>query len=356
MKYRPEKTEGGWQQAAVAEAQDEIKSIIARCVAEGTPYTRFMELVTAEIDELVADIDEETLTDAIRQALTKYATEHYRSLEAVLGGLSAKNVMRIGYLQSMKLSPQAEEKIETETVRLGDRMHNAATAGNTYYANIYKQVREEIQRMIDEDAKMDDRVSLRASVEMVIRGQIQDKMVADLRASGVTLAWIRPHANCSKRCECWQGKLYSLDGKRGTVDGIRFRPLEDAMNIYVRTSKGRVWRNGCISGFNCRHQLIPYAKGNKPAEIPADVIAKKRKLEETQRKMEREVRKQKSTWRTFNKFPDKGSRAKAAEARDNYQILTLKYEQFCRKNGLPIYRQRLVPQADQLQRAQSQSK
>ena len=71
MKYRPEKTEGGWQQAAVAEAQDEIKSIIARCVAEGTPYTRFMELVTAEIDELVADIDEETLTDAIRQALTK---------------------------------------------------------------------------------------------------------------------------------------------------------------------------------------------------------------------------------------------------------------------------------------------
>lgn len=356
MKYRPEKTESGWQQAAVAEAQDEIKSIIARCVAEGTPYTRFMELVTAEIDELVADIDEETLTDAIRQALTKYATEHYRSLEAVLGGLSAKNVMRIGYLQSMKLSPQAEEKIETETVRLGDRMHNAATAGNTYYANIYKQVREEIQRMIDEDAKMDDRVSLRASVEMVIRGQIQDKMVADLRASGVTLAWIRPHANCSKRCERWQGKLYSLDGKRGTVDGIRFRPLEDAMNIYVRTSKGRVWRNGCISGFNCRHQLIPYAKGNKPAEIPADVIAKKRKLEETQRKMEREVRKQKSTWRTFNKFPDKGSRAKAAEARDNYQILTLKYEQFCRKNGLPIYRQRLVPQADQLQRAQSQSK
>ena len=356
MKYRPEKTEGGWQQEAVAEAQDEIKVIIARCVAEGTPFARFMELVNAEIDELISDIAVEAISETIRKSLTDYATEHYRRLEAVLGGLNAKNVMRIGYLQSMRLTPQAEREMDAEATRLGDRMYNAATAGNTYYANIYKQVRDEIDRLVREDARIDDRVSLRSSVEMVIRGQKQDKMVADMRASGVTLAWIRPHANCSKRCEPWQGKLYSLDGKRGTVDGIRFRPLEDAMNIYVRTSKGRVWRNGCISGFNCRHQLIPYARGNKPTEIPADVIAKKRKLEETQRKMEREVRKQKSVWRTYNKFPDKGSRAKAAEARDNYQILSLKYEQFCRKNGLPIYRQRLVPQADQLQRARSKSK
>lgn len=356
MKYRPEKTEGGWQQAAVAEAQDEIKAIIAKCVAEGMPFDRFMKMVSDEIDELVDDIGVDSLSGTIRESLTKYATEHYRRLEAVFGGLNAKNVMRIGYLQSMQLSTQAQKKMEAEAVRFGDSQYNAATAGNTYYANIYKQVREEIDRLVREDAKIDDRVSLRASIEMVIRGQMQDKMVADLRASGVTLAWIRPHANCSKRCERWQGKLYSLDGKRGAVDGIRFRPLEDAMNIYVRTSKGRVWRNGCISGFNCRHQLIPYAKGNKPTEIPADVIARKRKLEETQRKMEREVRKQKSIWRAYNKFSDKGSRATAAEARDNYQILTLKYEQFCRKNGLPIYRQRLVPQADQLLRAQSKSK
>ena len=199
MKYRPEKTEGGWQQAAVAEAQDEIKAIIAKCVAEGMPFDRFMKMVSDEIDELVDDIGVDSLSGTIRESLTKYATEHYRRLEAVFGGLNAKNVMRIGYLQSMQLSTQAQKKMEAEAVRFGDSQYNAATAGNTYYANIYKQVREEIDRLVREDAKIDDRVSLRASIEMVIRGQMQDKMVADLRASGVTLAWIRPHANCSKR-------------------------------------------------------------------------------------------------------------------------------------------------------------
>lgn len=353
MKYRPEKTEGGWQQAAVAEAQIEIKSIIARCVAQGIPYEKFMEQINEEIDELVADIDEETLTDTIRQSLTEYATKHYRRLEAIFSGLNAKNVMALGYLASMKLSQSAEKLMETEEAAAGALLYRSATAGNTYYADIYKQVREEVQRLIDEDAKIDGRVSLRASVEMAIRGQKQDKMVADLRAQGVTLAWIQPHANCSSRCEKWQGKLYSLDGNKGTIDGVRFRPLEDAMNIYVRTSKGRVWRNGCISGFNCRHKLIPYAKGNKPQEIPADVVARRRKLEETQRKLEREIRKQKATWRTYNKFSDKGSRALAQEARERYQLLQEKYDRFCRKNDLVIYRQRLVPLADQLQKTKS---
>lgn len=353
MKYRPEKTEGGWQQSAVAEAQIEIKSIIARCVAQGIPYEKFMEQISEEIDELVADIDEETLTDTIRQSLTEYATKHYRRLEAIFGGLNAKNVMALGYLASMKLSRSAEKLMETEEIAAGDLRYRSATAGNTYYADIYKQVREEVQRLIDEDAKIDGRVSLRASVEIAIRGQMQDKMVADLRAQGVALAWIQPHANCSKRCEKWQGKLYSLEGKKGTVDGIKFKPLEDAMNVYVRTSKGRVWRNGCIIGFNCRHKLIPYAKGNKPQEIPADVVARRRKLEETQRKLEREIRKQKATWRTYNKFSDKGSKALASEARERYQLLQEKYDRFCRKNDLVIYRQRLVPLADQIPNTKS---
>ena len=347
MKYRPEKTEGGWQQAAVADAQIEIKSIIARCVAQGVPYSKFMEEIGEEIDELVSDIDEDSLTDTIRETLSKYAAEHYRRLSAVLGGMSARNVMALGYLQNMQLSQKAQQHIQTDERLYGDLRYGEATAGNTYYANIYKQVREEIQRLVDEDAMLDNRASLRASVEMVIRGRIQDKMVEDLRAQGVKLVWIQPHANCSERCEKWQGKLYSLDGERGTVDGIRYRPLEDAMNIYVRTSNGHLWRNGCISGFNCRHKLIPYARGNKPTEIPADVIERRRKLEAEQRKMEREIRHYKSVWRVNNKFSDKESKALAAKGREKYQLKTQEYERFCRDNNLVIYRQRLVPLANQ---------
>ena len=351
MKYRPERTEGGWQQAAVADAQIEIKSIIARCVAQGVPYEKFMEEIRAEVDELVADIDEETLTDTIRETMTKYATEHYRRLQALFGGLNARNVMALGYLQRIQLSSAAQKKMEADEETFGDLRYYEATAGRTYYADIYKQVREEIQRLVNEDAMLDNRASLRASVEMVIRGRIQDKMVSDMRAAGARLAWIRPHAICSERCERWQGKLYSLEGKRGTVDGIRYRPLEDAMNIYVRTSKGHIWRNGCISGFNCRHELVPYVKGNKPTEIPADVIKRRRELETEQRKMEREIRHYKSVWRVNNKFSDKESKALAAKGREKYQALTQKYEKFCRENDLVIYRQRLVPLANQKPKA-----
>lgn len=351
MKYRPERTEGGWQQAAVADAQIEIKSIIARCVAQGVPYEKFMEEIRAEVDELVADIDEETLTNTIRETMTKYATEHYRRLQALFGGLNARNVMALGYLQRIQLSSAAQKKMEADEETFGDLRYYEATAGRTYYADIYKQVREEIQRLVNEDAMLDNRASLRASVEMVIRGRIQDKMVSDMRAAGVKLAWIRPHANCSERCERWQGKLYSLEGKRGTVDGIRYRPLEDAMNIYVRTSKGHIWRNGCISGFNCRHELVPYVKGNKPTEIPADVIKRRRELETEQRKMEREIRHYKSVWRVNNKFSDKESKALAARGREKYQLMTQKYEKFCRENNLVIYRQRLVPLANQKPKA-----
>lgn len=353
MKYRPEQTAGGWQQAAVAEAQIEIKSIVAKSVANGEDYEQFIEQINAEIDELIEDIAEDSLSDTIRKTLTQYATEHYRRLEALFGGLSAKNVMRLGYLQQMQLSSESVKKIEADEAWFGDLKYRTSTAGNTYYADIYKQVREEIQRLVNEDAKIDDRVSLRASVEMAIRGQIQDKMVADLRAQGVTLAWIQPHANCSKRCEKWQGKLYSLEGKEGTVDGVRFKPLEEAMNVYVRTSRGRIWRNGCISGFNCRHQLIPYAKGNKPKEIPAATVKKQRQLEEQQRKMERQIRHQKSVWRVNNKFSDKESKALAAKARERYRLMTEEYERYCRNNNLVIYRQRLVPLADQISKTKS---
>lgn len=351
MKYRPEKTEGGWQQAAVADAQIEIKSIIARCVAQGVPYEKFMEEIRAEVDELVADIDEDKLTDMIRETLTKYAAEHYQRLQAIFGGLNARNVMMLGYLQRIQLSQHAEKKMEADEATFGDLRYREATAGNTYYADIYKKVREEIQRLVDEDAMLDNRASLRASVEMVIRGEIQDKMVRDMRSQGVKLAWIQPHANCSERCQPWQGKLYSLDGTRGTVDGIRYQPLEDAMNIYVRTSKNHLWKNGCISGFNCRHKLIPYSTGNRPQQIPADVIERRRKLETEQRKMEREIRHYKSVWRVNNKFSDKESKALAAKGREKYQLKTQEYERFCRENNLVIYRQRLVPLANQKPKA-----
>lgn len=354
MKYRPEKTAGGWQQAAVADAQIEIKSIIARCVAEGLPYQDFVKQVTEEIDELIADIDEDALSDAIRDSLTKYATEHYQRLQAIFGGLNAQRAMTLGYLQQMELTSTAARKMEVDEQKAGALLYRSATAGNTYYADVYAQVRQEIKRLVDEDAMLDNRASLRASVEMVIRGKIQDKMVEDLRRRGVKLAWIQPHANCSKRCERWQGKLYSLDGKRGTVDGIRYRPLEDAMNIYTRTSKGHIWRNGCISGFNCRHKLVPYARGNRPAEIPADIIKRQRDLEEQQRALEREIRHYKSVWRVNNKFHDKESRALAASAREKYQLKAQRYEAFCEQNNLVIYRQRLVPLANQKPKAKTQ--
>ena len=192
-------------------------------------------------------------------------------------------------------------------------------------------------------------VNLRNVAEMEIRLQHQHEMINELKAQGTRLVWIEPHANCSRRCEKYQGKLYSLDGTSGEVDGEKFLPLSHATDNpadFYTTKNGITYHNGCITGFNCRHRLVPYQKGNKPATIPANIIRRQRALEEQQRQMERDIRRAREVTQLLSGI-DAGKAYKAALRR---QVeLREKYEAFSRKNNVPFYRERLrVMEGEQL--------
>ena len=188
---------------------------------------------------------------------------------------------------------QTTRKFVNEIVPL--RAYETRVPLDVYAKDYIKMVEERLNYLAGIDAKDDysERVSLRNIAEMQVRQERHQQELQDIVDTGNDLVWIVPHANCSERCEPWQGKLYSISGRYGEIDGIEFQPLSNATDIYETTKSGKVYKNGCISGFNCRHILKPYTKGNKPTEIPASVIDKQREVDRTQRYLERGVR----TWK-----------------------------------------------------------
>jgi hypothetical protein len=134
--------------------------------------------------------------------------------------------------------------------------------------------------------------------------------------------------------------LYSLDGSTGkTADGIFYRPLEFATDNpadeYV-TREGRVYQNGCITGFNCRHILQPYRPKEVVRAIPTAVIERRREVEERQRAYEREIRYQKRLAVQASGV----NNALAKRARKRARALNSAYERFSEKNRVAFYRER----------------
>lgn len=199
--------------------------------------------------------------------------------------------------------------------------------------------------MMDAQDRYDGNVSLRNIAEMTVRYEHQLNMISDLKEKGENLAYIEPHANCSPRCAKYQvggskhkSGLYSLDDTEGvTPEGIPYKPLSFATDnpddVYV-TKAGKVYQNGCVTGFGCRHRLIPYRKGNKPMPIPKQVIEAQYKAETKQREMERDIREARGALIQANTVEEK------KEYNALVKRLQAKYEKFSRDHELAFYPQR----------------
>jgi hypothetical protein len=230
-----------------------------------------------------------------------------------------------------------------------DKAYNWAVPLEQWEKSYTKTINRLMEELVYSDVKEDytTNVNLRNIAEMTVRYERQLERLEELKADGVKLVWIEPHANCSKRCEKYQGKLYSLDGSIGKIDGINYRPLEHATNnpvdTYV-TRAGKVYQNGCITGFNCRHQLIPYENGNRPMPIPEDVIARRRAVEQRQRKMERNIRAQKRKAILMRNISPEAYE----KARETASRMTEVYEEFSRKNNAAFSRERTSVFTDSL--------
>ena len=346
-RYQLAKNQGlQWQVVLVADAETDLKLLVRNCVLDGDNLAIVNDKVTRFIKELLDELESESIKAKVKQSFPTFATRLYYKWLTVFG----TQAMALAYLSALKAQktniPQSveetlknipkERELSVYTPSLKAGAYNRATPNQTYTLEYEKEIQRRINEIADMTPKADynTRYSLRASVELELRWEHNQKQIENLVESGIKLAWIDSHANCSERCQEWQGKLYSLTGKSGEIDGVSYQPLENATEIYDKYG----YRNGCLSGFNCRHKLIAYKKGFRPQQIPESVMIRQRELEREQRRMERTVR-------LYESRALMSKAEKQTKAYKHYKGLaeswTKRYEDFSRKNQIPFYPSRL---------------
>lgn len=348
------KNEGlNWQTILIEEAETELKVIVKQAILRELPFAQVNAQVIRAVNKYIAEIEIAELKERAKKILYDYATREYWRLKDASRGfnLTLFDLMLLSATNKRVKGSQARE-IRRAVARSPSINMRGITANNAVtetvtgyyeigqalqsYAKTYMSLVEKAFNELAESTARDgyaSNVSLRNIAEMTVRYDKHVKELSTLKANGVRLVWTSTHANCSKRCEPWQGKLYSLDGTNGTIDGIRYRPLEVATDIYYTTKAGKTYKNGIISGFNCRHYLIPYEKGNKPVEVSAKVVERQREINDKQREMERDIRRYRDLALVY-KGIDKGkykTYRQLAEDKNNQYIA------YSRKNKVAFY-------------------
>ena len=185
-------------------------------------------------------------------------------------------------------------------------------------------------------------ISAFAKAELDLRHEEQINKLDKLIKHGYRLCWLSSHADCSPRCAPWQGKLVDIVHE-SPLPSHRMNYKKDGYTVYslksiMSETDKYGYHNTIINGFNCRHHLIPYAKGSKP---PRHVSEEERKREyetsQTLRGYERKIRELKRKAMLYNGVDKKLVKEFAKEA----EALTKEYISLAKANGFTWHRYRL---------------
>lgn len=324
----------------IEDATTKIKEIIVSDVARGVLKEETEKKINSEIAQAVAKINDPVLKAEVKQSLiTNAQTWYYRHVSnmKVLANNMARELNAAGFTKlAVRVTPSTMVRWDKEQVFRPYR--DNAPKGLAIIQDYEKRVKNElialsadppISTRLTKDGKP-YKVNLRNRAEMKIRYEANLQDVEDLKSKGVDLVWTSSHADCSVRCQPYQGKLYSISGKSGvTKDGHRYTPLADAL----AGPKGD--GNGIISGYNCRHRLIEYFEGSRaPVEYSKEQIERERRIDTRQRQYENNIRNLKAQERLFRA---QGNKKLASQLRKRWQRLNVNYQQFSLKNGRAYY-------------------
>jgi hypothetical protein len=323
-----------------------------------------MAEIQKRIDGFLSLIDDKDIRDQYRSELEEYARKTYQWTEDTFGGLSPY-VIALALLPREKLTKQQITVVEKQGSFLIDLSktdiasripqktlsplaYNAGTAGNMYFQDIQKLIKEKMSDFEKLNVKPTyfGNVNMRNIAEMTVRFERYQEQKRELIDRGVSLVYVRPHSNCSKRCQPFQGRLYSLNGTKGSIDGRSYIPIEDVSEKQTYTSErtGRTYLNGLFA-YNCRHVMEEYKRGMNFEEIPDDVIERQRGLEAKQREMERNyraMREKEELYRILAKRSgNKDVLAIATATRKKAAAYREQYVAFSKKNDLAYFPNRL---------------
>lgn len=293
-------------------------------------YARVLREVRKIIKETITDLESKELKISAKQTLENYVRQ-----------LMQKAFMSIGIpltLMTMafaRLSTGAKFKniAKTYSAELPKDVFEIAQPKNVFSEEYAKRVKEVYNELAKAEPMYDTNISLRNIAEMTVRYDSTMEQIQGFISRGVNLVVGSQHANCSKRCEKWQGGHYTLDNTYQVVDGIEFQPLSNATDQYYTTKKGKTYKNGYLTGYNCRHYLMEYKKGMRQVSVSADVVEKQREIDHKMRYMERQIRQWKDM-ALMHKGVDRELYLKARQKAINYNK---KYIEFAKSNKRAYY-------------------
>ncbi len=285
------------------EAETRIRQTVKFEYFSGTPKRIIDGRIYKIISETMKEITAPALRDAAQRSLLRFYNNQYSELQRsfgwqklVLGALLLLLGKRLNgdSISSTEVEKRQARELLEESGYDGSRLMGVPLRRfSQEYIN--KNVRPALNRLAEQEAKDPDDVSgrnsLRNRAEMEVRYQANIGSIENLRAHGVRLVIASVHADCSKRCSQWQGRVYSLDGTSGiTDDGRNYVPIEEATDVFYTTKAGKTYKNGLL-GFNCRHYLVEYETGRSFPKPNAAIERREYAITEEQRQLERQVRK-----------------------------------------------------------------
>lgn len=352
-----------WDKLIAQDIKTWSKLFIFDSILTRKEYKAIMEAITKRVEGFLELIDIEEVRRKYRSDLLEYAEkvyrwtmDHFGKYTPYLLSLALTNPKNLSRQQITVMEKQGSFILDLSKVQASsfsvrssaDYAYSSATAAGMYYKDLQKLVREEMQAFLDLEVKPTyyANVNPRNIAEMIVRFDRYKQQREELTSRGVTLVYVPPHSNCSKRCQPWQGRLYSLDGSSGVIDGKKYVPIEEAADNQTYTSKntGRTYYNGLFA-YNCRHEMQEYQRGMVFEKIPDDVIERRRELEAKQRRMERDyraMREKEELYRILgNRTQNRSVLQIATKTRKKAAEIRKEYEAFSRKNNIAFFPNRL---------------
>lgn len=321
------------QAILLEDAQTEIKLLISNGYFTGKAKQWVRDGVEKIIKRVSAQLTNEKLRRVAITSLWAYSTRCWAFLLLNFGASGVQAQQKIEAAQEV-----ANGGIVKDYYARQMGIPNQKYA-KEYISDVVNKIKElaDIEGLDPDDA--DGRNSLRNRAEIEVRQQFHDDQISEFKAKGTNLVVCSVHADCSKRCEPLQGKVYSLDHTSGrTTDGRSYQPLENATDVFVVSARtGKSYKNGLL-GFNCRHWLYAYTAGMAIPKFGAAEIQKERKVNAKQRQME-------STIRQYREralyLKARGLAKEASSARKKAIEWNAKYKAFSERNGRAYYEDRV---------------
>ena len=287
------------------------------------------------------------LSDNIRSALTMYDRQaisgKYNQVNTVMQ-YKAKQAYRNGVNSVVSRFDRIMQKELADKREYLDVLNKNAMAVTLGERSRTQAIRETIEEMSDKGIPAFIDASGRewspeAYVNMDIRNTVKNAanaaQFASLEELGQDVVLVSSHAGARPLCAPYQGKLYSLSGKSGTI-----RDAHGKEYTYEPWSSTSYGEPAGLLGINCGHSIRGVSDGmfiNREKQYSEKENSEEYEKVTKQRALERDIRKQKTT---RNALKAAGDDEGVKEYDKKIRASTAKLERFCDENGLTVRRDR----------------